>query len=202
MKSLTLLLPVMLAGLFSCKQKNQPAPPPVDTATDTTHTVYLPVTDFIRADIKQVDSFAGGILRKRIIDNRKDSVFIKPAEFHRFAELFLPAELDSASLKNNFTEESLQDETTETINFIYIAQNPNVSVRKVIVYLRPGPTSDEVSRIYMEKESVSGDTVIQQKLTWSIRQSCYQLTVRRPKDGSVITSIERMIWDPQQFAAD
>jgi hypothetical protein len=203
MKSLHLLLPVIIAGLFSCKQKNQPAPAPVNTVTDTTHTTYLPVADFIRSDIKRVDSFAGGILQKRIIDNRKDSLFIQPADFHRFAANFLGPELDSASFKNNFTEESLMDETTEMLNFIYTSKNPALSVRKVIVYVNPSLSVDQVSRIYMEKEFAGGgDTLVQQKLTWKMRESCYQLTVRLPKEGGSITSVEKMIWDPQHFAAD
>ena len=191
-----------MAGLFSCKEKKQQSAPAPATTPDTTHATYLPVADFIRSDINLVDSFAGGILQKNVINNRKDSNYITPPDFHRFAENFLVPELDSARFKNNYTEESLMDETTEMLNFIYTAKSPDLSLRKVVVYLNPSLTTDKVSRIYMEKESIQGDTLVQQKLVWKIKESCYRLTIRQAKQGAAITSIEKIIWDPQHFATD
>jgi hypothetical protein len=51
----------------------------------------------------------------------------------------------------------------------------------------------------MEKEFRDGQDFVQQKLTWVIEKYFYILTIRHPQQGSPVTSIEKVIWDPQSY---
>jgi hypothetical protein len=189
-----LLLYLFICLTIACKDNAQQQPAVDPAATDSTGT-YMPVADLIKADIKKVDSFAGGLLNKRNINGKKDSVFIQPADFHRIANMFLLPELDSAAFARNFTESSLMDESTQLLNFIYTAKSPDSPLQKVIVYVKPGLAYDKVTRIYMEKNVGGG----QQKFTWKMKEYCYILAINQPKDGPAVTVMNKVIWDPQRF---
>ena len=201
MKRIYLLIPALLFLAVACKHKpQQPAGDVQSTQDSLTLSTYLPVADFIKSDINKVDSFAGGILKKGNIEGRKDSAFIKPAVFHQLASQFLVPELDSASFHDHFTEHSLMDETSQMLNFIYTAKGAEGSLKSVMVYLQPSLQTDKVNRIYMERAFSSGDTTIEQKLTWKLQEYFYIVTIRQPKNGPAVTSMEKVIWDPQFFA--
>jgi hypothetical protein len=92
------------------------------------------------------------------------------------------------------------DETTQMLNFIYTQNQPNWPLQKVMVYIKPSLSNDKVNRVYMEREFTSGDTVVQQKLTWKMQEYFYIISMRQPKNGPAVTSMEKVIWDPQYFA--
>ena len=184
----------------ACKQKSkQPAGTDQSAQDSLASNGYLPVADLIKMDIARVDSFSGGILRKVYLEGKKDSGYIQLPEFHKLANQFLVPELDSASFHEHFKENSLMDETTQMLNFIYSARQPAGTLQNVMVYVKPSLTDDKVNRIYMEREFSSGDTAISQKLTWKMQAYYYIVTIRQPKNGPAVTSIEKVIWDPQHF---
>jgi hypothetical protein len=201
------LFPALIVILLitSCKNNNrQPANETLPSGKDSitsqdSTTSYVPFLDLIRQDLSQVDSFAGGILKKTTYKGKTDSLFIKPAEFHQAAAAFLLPELETASFSQSFTESSIMDETTGQIQFIYTPNNPSQALRNVVAYISPAVSANQVNRIYLDKQSVAGDTLIQQKLTWKIRQYFYIITIRQPKQGPAITTIEKVIWDPEHF---
>jgi hypothetical protein len=202
MKRINLLLPALILLAVACKHKPQESTGPDQPAEDSVSAGrYLPVADFIKNDMVRVDSFSGGILRKMTINGKKDSSYIQLPAFHQAASIFLLPELDSASFHDHFKEHSLMDETTAMLNFIYTPTRPDGSLRNVMIYLTPSPAgNDKVNRIYMERDFTSGDTAVQQKLTWKMEEYFYILTIRQPKDGPTVTSMEKVIWDPQYFA--
>lgn len=186
----------------ACKQNaKQPADSDQTAREDSlANSKYLPVADFIKMDITRVDSFAGGILRKVKTGAKKDSAYIQLPEFHKLASQFLIPELDSASFQQHFTEHALMDETTQMLNFIYSPRQSAGTLQNVMVYLKPSLQTDKVNRIYMEREFSRGDTAISQKLTWKMQNYFYIVTIRQPKSGPAVTSMEKVIWDPQFFA--
>ncbi len=201
MKRINLLLPALLTLAVACKHKpQQPAGDAQLTQDSLASGTYLPIADFIKSDIVKVDSFAGGILKKVNTDGKKDSAYIQLAQFHQLANQFLLTELDSSSFQEHFTEHSLMDETTQMLNFIYTAKEPAGSLRSVMVYLQPSLSTDQVKRVYMERSFSSGDTAIDQKLTWKMMEYFYVVTIRQPKNGPAVTTMEKVIWDPQYFA--
>jgi hypothetical protein len=202
MKRIFLFLPALFILAHACKQKpKEPAPGTSQSTEDSLETnSFLPVADFIKNDIARVDSFAGGIVRKMTIDGKKDSTFIQLPAFHQLANQFLVPQLDSASFHEHFRESSLMDETTQMLNFIYTSKQPDWPLQKVMVYVQPSLQNDKVKRIYMERVFTSGDTAIQQKLTWKMQTYFYIITLRQPKNGPAVTSMEKAIWDPEYFA--
>jgi hypothetical protein len=193
------ILAIICMAIFSCKEKpaRSPAAPTADTP-DTPIT-YLPVTDLVREDIRRVDSFAAGILHKKESD-RKDSSYISQDEFKKLAAQFLAPELEPGKFEQLFSQESLMDETTGLINFIYPAKDTGSPIRKVVVYIKPSLSVDKVDRIYIEKDLKEGNDYVQQKLTWVIEKYFYILTIRHPEKGEPVTTLEKVIWDPQSYA--
>jgi hypothetical protein len=200
MKRINLLVPALLLLAVACKNKPKQTEGTVTAQDSLENKNYLPVADFIRNDIIRVDSFSGGIVRKVTIDGKKDSNYIQLPTFHQLANQFLLPELDSASFHTHFNESSLMDETTQMINFIYNGKQADWPLRNVMVYLKPSLTNDQVNRIYMEKEFMSGDTSVQQRFTWKLREFFYIITVKQPKNGPAVTTMDKVIWDPQFFA--
>jgi hypothetical protein len=201
MKRIFLLIPALAMLAVACKHKTKLPTGTVEPTQDSvTAESYLPVEDFIKSDIIRVDSFSGGILKKVNINGKKDSSYIQLPEFHRLAGQFILPELDSASFHDHFTEHSLMDETTQMLNFIYTAKQPDWPLKSVMIYLTPSMAADKVNRVYMERTFNSGDTAIEQKLTWKMQEYFYLITIREPKNGPAVTSMEKVIWDPQFFA--
>lgn len=200
MKRINQLLPALFLLVIACKQQPKETAGTVQSTEDSLAiSPFLPVADFIRNDISKVDSFSVGILRKVNSNGKKDSGYIQLPAFHQLANQFFVPELDSASFQEHFSEQSLMDETTQMVNFIYTQKQPGWPLRNVMVYLAPGVAGDKVNRIYMERDFTSGDTAIQQKLTWKMQEYFYIITMRQPKDGPTVTSMEKVIWDPQHF---
>lgn len=199
MKRINLLVPALLFLAIACKHQPKQTEGTVIAQDSLENKNYLPVADFIRNDITRVDSFSGGIVRKVTIDGKKDSNYIQLPAFHQLAGQFLLPELDSASFHQHFTESALMDETTQMINFIYNGKQADWPLRNVMVYLKPSLANDQVNRIYMEKEFMSGDTTVQQRFTWKIREFFYIITVKQPKNGPAVTTMDKVIWDPQFF---
>ena len=200
MKRINLLFPALFLLAIACKQKPKQTGTDQSTQDSLANTTFLPVADFIKNDISKVDSFSGGILKKVTINGKKDSAYIQLPAFHQLANQFLVPELDSASFRGHFKEHALMDETTQMLNFIYTQNQPDWPLQKVLVYLKPSLSTDKVNRVYMEREFSSGDTVIQQKLTWKMQEYFYIISMRQPKNGPAVTSMEKVIWDPQFFA--
>lgn len=202
MNSITSVLAILIICLaIACKNKI-PQPVTPAAATDSSNSSYMPVLDFIKNDILRVDSFAGGILKKVTINGKKDSQYIQLPQFHQLANQFLLPGLDSVSFEQHFTENSLMDETTQLLNFIYTPRQAATQagpLQKVIVFIKPSLSNDKVNRIYMERAFSSGDTLVEQKLTWKIEEYFYVLTIRQPKAGPAVTSMEKVIWDPLRF---
>jgi hypothetical protein len=201
MKLIKLLLPALLLLAIACKHKpEQPAahtPQPNDSTADNK---FLPVADFIKSDIIKVDSFAGGILKRVNKNGKKDSVYIQMPEFKKLASQFIFPELDSALFNQHMTENSMMDNTTQLLEFIYTPKQVDWPLRKVMIFLKPSLADDQVSRIYIEKDFTRGDTTIHQKLNWNIQEYFYTITIQQPNNGPAVTTMEKVIWDPQRFA--
>jgi hypothetical protein len=196
-----LFLLVLCGILHSCGDKaKKPVRPDTGNNTADTPNTFLPVGDLLREDTRKVDSFAAGIVKKTEIDGKKDSSFVKLPEFHRLADKFLLKEFDSAYFQDHFREESLMDETTRMLHFIYTPKDTEPMLQRVVVYLEPSLADDNVERIYFETAYSKGDTVVEKKYTWKMGQYFYILTIQQPKSGKSITSLEKLIWDPQHFA--
>jgi hypothetical protein len=201
-----LLLLILTTSLVSCRDEaEEPKQEATSTSPDTAAKTnsaesYLPVQAFLQEEVRNVESYAAGILRKaKNVRGRKDSAFIQLPQFQDIAEQFMLKELDSAFFRDHFEETSFMDQTTQMLNFIYTAKDSVSPLQKAVVYVRPSETANTMDRLYFETAYNQGDTLIEKRLTWKMRKYFYILTVKQPKSGNAITSMEKLIWDPQHF---
>lgn len=194
------ILIMFLAGgfLLSCENKKKSTEVEKDVETKS----YLPIKDFILEDIRRIDSFAGGMLLREVINNEKDSVFLAPNDYKKFIDKFLVPELDSARFNKEYDESSLMDETTQMLNFIYTAKDPNAALKRVILYVSPSLSIDQVNRVYMETEKTMGDTSISERLTWKMKQYFMMVENKQTPAGYQSKKIQKIIWDPTLFSEE
>jgi hypothetical protein len=191
---------MFLAGgfLLSCENKKKSTEGEKDIEVKS----YLPIKDFILEDMRQIDSFAGGMLLREIINDKTDSVFLAPNDYKKFIDKFLVPELDSARFNKEYDESSLMDETTQMLNFIYTAKDPNAALKRVILYVSPSLSIDRVNRVYMEKEKLMGDTSISERLTWKMKQYFMIVENKQTPAGYQSKKIQKIIWDPTLFSEE
>lgn len=160
---------------------------------------YIPVTDYIRGEIKTLDSLPVGILKRIRAGNRSDSAYIQPAEFRQLAAEFLPQELEKGKFEQSFTESSFFDQSTELLTFTYQASNTASAVKRVDVLISPSLQLDKVKSIYIEKDYQSGDTVFNKKMYWKAGTS-FQVVTQKAVAGQPATPEQlKVIWDPSSY---
>lgn len=192
---------MFLWALPACHPTTDTSDSPGDPASGTNAT-HLPVEDFIKADIKKVETEAGGILMKTIRGAKKDSVYINLDSFKKEAAAFLPEELDSARFQENFTETSLMDETSGLLHFIYTPKLADQGLKKIVVYVSPSLGMDKVNRLYFEREVLQNAILIRQKLTWKIGHYFIIAESRSHSEATPQVMVKKVIWDPAYFEED
>ena len=160
---------------------------------------FIPVTDYIRSEIKSVDSLPVGILKRVIAGNRSDSVFIQPAEFRQLASDFLSPELEKGNFEKSFTENSFYDQSIEMLTFTYQSTDPASTVKRVDVLIAPSLQLDKVKSIYIEKAFKSGDTAVNKKLYWKAGTSFQVVTEKSLAQKQASLQQVKVIWDPLNY---
>jgi hypothetical protein len=200
------LFALLLITLFIASCGGQVEPPKQTTPDTATATAaidtseYLPVASLLDEGIRNVETYGAGILKKTKGAKKKDSVFIQYPDFKSIASQFILKELDSTYFSNNYEETSLMDESTKMFNFIYTAKDSIPSLRQVIVYIAPSLTSNKIDRVYMETVELKDNVPVEKKFTWKMGKYCYIITTRQPPSGDPVTSMEKLIWDPEHYA--
>ncbi len=163
-----------LTSLTSACGNHQPATaaPDKNPKTDSSASSFFPVANYLESEIRYVDSTPLAILKCVTVNNRTDSSFLTPAEFHRLATaVFVPEDLDSSRLQKDYTESSFGDKTTGYLTFTYSPKNRAQAVQKVDVVVQPGEIRDQVKSIYMEREEKLSDTLRINKMYWQAGKS-------------------------------
>ena len=195
MKSLVIALLILTLAVVSCQEPEKKQ----STAQTESATAYLPVSDLIRTEIMLVDSTPTGILRRITYKGKTDSAFIKPAEFDELAQAFLPQELEYERFQKSFKESSFMDQTTESIAFNYESIDSTSTVSRVDVLAAPSLELDKIKNVYIEKTYMSGDTTVQQKMTWKPKKSFQVITIKSLGSGAPDVHQLKVIWDPFSY---
>jgi PBP1b-binding outer membrane lipoprotein LpoB len=156
---------------------------------------FFPLQDFIRGEITNVDSLPIGILKYSVHDNKTDSSYIKPAEFNRLAQEFLPPELDSNVFKREFSESSFYDETTKSLTFTYSTKNKSLQLQRADILATLGDRFAKVKSVYMENVDKMHDTNILKKMFWQAGKS-FQVISSINRAGKASGSSQmKVVWD-------
>lgn len=133
-------------------------------AQDSAAEKFFPVLDFMKSEVRTVDSLPVGIKVYRTEGEKKDSGYLKPEEFHQLTDEFLTTELESSQFKKNYKESSFYDRSTKTSTFHYEPKNEDATIRRIDVITSSTDTYDKVTSVYIEK--INGKEQDLKKLFW------------------------------------
>jgi hypothetical protein len=197
-----LVLACITGGWLLCgacaHHPQQPSPQPTDTLpsqADTAGHSYFPVAEILESEIGQVDSMPVAIRKFVIANGRTDSGYIKPAEFDALAMQFLVPEFRNGRFEKDFTESSFIDNATQAATFTYSTTDKDLSLQRVDVIAIPKGTVHQVKSIYLERNRVSGDSSILDKMYWRAGKRFQVLSLinvkgRAPAERQLIVSWE------------
>jgi len=205
MKTTTITLPICLVltiwTLVACKNSASEEKPEVQNQQDTVagkKKQFFPVLDFIKSEIKTVDSLPIGIKKYTTVGSRLDSVYIKPEEFDRLAAEFISTDLEPGKFELKYTETSFFDNSTRASSFVYTPVNNQDSIKRVNVLITAGSSYDKVSGVYMEKIMLQNDTSIIRKLYWKPGKQFQVNSEIQVSDKSPSTTKVRVVWNSEE----
>ena len=164
------------------------------TPKDTVARNYFPVADYLRGEIRIIDSTPAALIRYTTQNNRTDSSFINAATFNRLAEAFLGPGLDSTAFASHFKESSFADATNNSVTFNYTSLQPDQALKRVDVVL-DHENNDRIKSIYMEQSDPQGDTLVSRKLLWNAGRNFLIITTRQVKTQKPAISQLKVVWD-------
>ncbi|OIR08367.1 hypothetical protein GALL_95350 [mine drainage metagenome] len=162
------LLPIIFVISFTqCTNKKNNAA--VNTpAADTT--VFFPVNDFIKNDIKDVQQNPYHIYKiTSHKPGKRDSVTISVDDFILLADLFLKKDITMQPLKSIFKESVFHDLTTKSITLLYATTDSASDIKNVTVLL--DDKNNKPKRIFIRSYFNKGDYFLNEQLNWKIGKS-------------------------------
>ncbi|MDP4148521.1 MAG: hypothetical protein Q8927_01620 [Bacteroidota bacterium] len=197
-----LCIGALLLLAASCRNKNPSAAdagaPSVGTAspdvTDSVQKSYFPVADYLRNEIRTVDSTPIAILKYTTRNNRTDSAFISAPVFDLLAQEFLAPELDSPAFEKRFSETSFADRTTNSVTFTYSSLKNEQPVQRVDILLDP-EANNRLKSIYMEKSFSAGDTLVTKKMLWKAGRNFLIITTQQLPGQAALVRQLKVVWD-------
>ena len=201
---------ILALVLYACQEpeKQQPAQesPQEKKEEKQEPEAYIPVNDYIRSEIKAVDSTPTGILEIYSFfpdthrnGGKKGKGFIKPEQFNKLAQDFLIPELEKGRFERSFKESSFMDRSTESVVFNYESTDSTNSVRRVDVLIATSLSLDKIKSIYIEKAYLSGDTTVQQKMSWKTGESFTIITFKSVGGKGPDRHETKVVWDPFHY---
>ncbi len=195
------LIPIAI-GIIGCKNKEEQssAVPEQQQKADSPEVKnYLPVLDFLKGEIQNVDSFFAGMKKITIRNGKTDSTFISSEEFHRITNEFVTNELSKEFLEVHYNESSFIDQSTQSVTFTYEPKDHNLAIRRIDLLTGQSSSGfDKLKSLFIEKQVNSGDTSILKRMFWKSGKNFLlmtQMTVgQNPPDISQV----KVVWDLTQ----
>ena len=178
----------------SCHSSDNPAIAPIIDSGNVTS--IFPVTNFLKGQLKELDSMEVTPLKMVISNGKTDSIWLKRADIRPAAEPFLTPSIDSTTMSSLFSEKSFLDQTINSYTFSYdpkIKLPDSIKLTHWDVYM--SPQTNTVTRVYMVKEKVVNDTDITTQLTWLANKWFSIRTIKQLKGKQPEVKEEKMIWD-------
>lgn len=166
------------------------------TKPDKEVETIFPVTDFLKGQLRELDTMPVTPLKTVTINGKTDSIWQKRDSIRVFAAPFLTPVIDSISMSPYFSEKSFLDQTINAITFSYDAKiklPESLKLRHWDVYI--DPQRGTVQRIYMVKESEEGNASITRQFTWKANQWCSIRTIKQEAGKVPEIKEEKLTWD-------
>lgn len=178
----------------SCHSAKSPVVAPIIDSGDVES--IFPVTNFLKGQLREIDSMQVTPLRMITINGKTDSTWLNRADIRPGAAPFLTPLIDSATMSSIFSEKSFLDQTINSYTFSY---DPKVKLPDSIklthwdVYM--SPQTNKITRIYMVKEKKENNKDIITQLTWFANQWYSIRTITQQQGKQPEVKEEKMIWD-------
>ncbi len=152
----------------------------------------FPVTDFLKGQLRIIDSMGVTPLKIISVDAKTDSLWLKREDIRKNATPFLTPVIDSANMYSLFSEKSFLDQTINAFTFSYDPKKKlpdSIKITHWDVYMNP--QTNTIDRIYMVKENA--DTTTQ--LTWLVNKWYSIRTIVQLTNGQPQIKEEKIIWN-------
>lgn len=183
------IVPFLIIFFTACSgKKNNTASTNIPVQTES----IFPVTDFLKGQLRIIDSMGVTPLKIISVNGKKDSIWLKREDIRKNAIPFLTPVIDSANMYSLFSEKSFLDQTINAFTFSYDAKKKlpdSIKLTHWDVYMNPQTNS--IDRIYLVKENA--DTTSQ--LTWLVNKWYSIRTIVQVANGQPRIKEEKMIWD-------
>ena len=195
MQKLFLFLPAACFLFLSACHSGETARP-MASATVADSTNIFPVTSFLRAQLKELDTMPVTPLFVITKNGKDDSTWMQRTDIRKNAFPFLSPEIDSATMHLFFKENSFLDQTINAYTFSYDPKKTlpdSLNLTHWDVYMNPQTNS--IERIYMVKEFDSANQSITRQLTWVVNKWYSIRTLTQTPGQEAEIKEEKMIWD-------
>lgn len=188
---LGLVLQLLQAG---CKDKTS-----TTDQESTKTTVHFPVADYIRSELKEIDSLQLPVTLYKSGAEGSDTALLSTEECTNLAASFMEPDLADPEVARFFNESSFADQSIPSITFNYTSKEETMPLKRVDVVLKPDPSvSDKVRTIYLEKSFMKGDTLVQEKLFWNDGHYYQIMRTKSAGSGTPLLSQVKVVWDPTE----
>jgi hypothetical protein len=156
----------------------------------------FPVTSFLKAQLKRIDSLPVTPLKMVTENGKTDSIWLKREDIRINATPFLTPLIDSAAMTSLFSEKSFLDQTINAFTFSYDAKTKlpdSIKLTHWDVYMNP--QTRNVDRIYMVKEENDSGSNVTIQLTWVVNKWYSIRTITQLANKQSKIKEEKMIWD-------
>ncbi len=133
--------------------------------------VYYPINNYIRQQLKDVDTTPYFLYRLSSINHKKDSSLVDRATFDAQAKTVLFPELEDKNFRTNFNESVFDDESTNSITLTYSPKNKSGIVQNASVLL--DKENQTVKWIFINTLTSNSDSTVIQRIGWKGDKSCY-----------------------------
>lgn len=188
------LILFLAIGLIACNPNNGPEQTDEVIADSSQREPLYPYPQYIQGQIEYLDSAMLAIERVEKINGKTtDSGFIDRATFKEIAREFLEPDPNKTALRPQYTENSFQDLSLNTITFSIEAKNKELELQQVDVLLNP--TNNQVKNIIIKKNIRLSELQITHQMLW-VHNMYFQIaSLYKPERGAEMEKVIRVTWD-------
>lgn len=179
----------------ACKNKKQDQP---DTEQASASTSWLPVSDFLKSEIRYVDSLPGGIMLYQTKDKKTDSAYIDMKKFDSLANDFLADDLQPDLFQKNYAEASFMDQSNHISTFQYTPRNNTQRVKRVDVMTGEENGFDKIKSIYLEQSFSKNDSSVIKKMYWTTKRKFSITTISGKAGQAPVIHTINVVWSTEQ----
>jgi hypothetical protein len=159
---------------------------------------YIDVSSYLKGQLKYIDSVPFAFVKVTVEQDSifTDSQFISKEQVKAIVQPFLVEALEKNNFEKNFKETSFADATIETITITYEAENDELPISRVDIYVNP--EKERISQLFLVRHESKGDSLLTQQLLWKHNKSFVLITARTKKNEPEKIITEKVIWDDRE----